>query len=494
MSFLRNVSVLVVGLGESGLACAQFAHLHGALVTVADTRDQPPGLPAIQGLSGVNVVLGTLNEALLNGVSQLVMSPGLSPHQADVAMLLGAAKNRGVVVCSEIDWFTQALLELKIEQQYSPAILAVTGTNGKTTVTELAAHLCNEAEISAVACGNIGPAALTALMMAMAESTLPEVWVLELSSFQLHYTQSFNPTAAALLNLTQDHLDWHADVAEYSADKARIFGKDTVCIFNRDDLAVMSVSKLIEMPTKVQTFGLSTPLMVDDVGCVQEGGLNWLVQAHVTELERKRRKADPIETHTQRLMPADALRIRGGHNHANGLAALLLVQAAGVNISKALHGLRSYQGAAHRCESIQMIDDVDYINDSKGTNVGATIAALQGLSEGRQRIVLIAGGVGKGQDFSPLSNIVSNACKAVILIGESAHIIEAALTDSNVDVFAAIDLTDAVAQASALATAGDVVLLSPACASFDMFKNYSHRGQMFVAAVSALAIDKGQAC
>jgi UDP-N-acetylmuramoylalanine--D-glutamate ligase len=493
MNFLNNVSVLVVGLGESGLACAQFAHLHGALVTVVDTRLQPPGLAAIQALNGVNVVLGDLNEALLAGVEQIVMSPGLSPHQNDVAMLLSAAKLKGIAVCSEIDWFTQAILELKITQQYSPAVLAVTGTNGKTTVTELAAHLCNEAEISAVACGNISPAALTALMSAMAELKLPQVWVLELSSFQLHYTQSFNPTAAALLNLTQDHLDWHTDMTEYAADKARIFGKDTLCIFNRDDASVMEVSKSVGIPAKVQTFGLSAPTMSGDVGCVQEGGLNWLVQAHVTELERKRRKADPIETHTQRLMPADALRIRGGHNHANGLAALLLVQAAGVNISKALHGLRSYEGAAHRCESIQIIDDVDYINDSKGTNVGATIAALQGLSEGRQRLVLIAGGVGKGQDFSALRNIVAQSCKAVILIGESAQQIKVALSESNVLTLTAKDLDDAVVQASALTKAGDAVLLSPACASFDMFKNYPHRGQMFVAAVHALALDKGQA-
>lgn len=493
MNFLNNVSVLVVGLGESGLACAQFAHLHGALVTVADTRTQPPGLAAINALSGVNVVLGDLNEALLDGVSQIVMSPGLSPHQADVAMLLSAAKLKGITVCSEIDWFIQAISELNLKQQYSPAVLAVTGTNGKTTVTELTTHLCNEAEMSAIACGNIGPAALAALMSAIVDSKLPKVWVLELSSFQLHYTQSFNPTAAALLNLTQDHLDWHADMAEYGADKSRVFGEDTVCIINRDDVAVMNISKSIANPAKVQTFGLSAPLTAGDVGCIQEGGLNWLVQAHVTELERKRRKADPIETHTQRLMPADALRIRGGHNHANGLAALLLVQAAGVNISKALHGLRSYEGAAHRCESIQIIDDVDYINDSKGTNVGATIAALQGLSEGRQRLVLIAGGVGKGQDFSPLRNVVSQTCKAVILMGESAPQIQEILFETSVPTLAAKDLDDAVVQASALTKAGDAVLLSPACASFDMFKNYSHRGQMFVAAVHALALNKGQA-
>jgi UDP-N-acetylmuramoylalanine--D-glutamate ligase len=494
MNFLKGVSVLVVGLGESGIACAQFAHLHGAQVTVVDTRSQPPGLTAVQALDGVSVVLGELLPAVLDGIAQVVMSPGLSPHQADIAALLASATEQKISVCSEINWFMQALSELNSSQDYAPVVLAITGTNGKTTVTELTTHLCNEADVSAFACGNIGPAALAALMAAMQANDLPRVWVLELSSFQLHYTQSFNPTAAALLNLTQDHLDWHADMAEYTADKARIFGAQTVRILNRDDAVVMK-QRGDDKNTgiQLQTFGASAPTFIGDVGCLQEGGLNWLVQAHETQLERKRRKADAIETHTQRLMPADALRIRGSHNHANALAALLLVQAAGVNIAKALHGLRTYEGAAHRCETVHIIDDVEYINDSKGTNVGATIAALNGLGESRQRLVLIAGGVGKGQDFSPLSAAVAQHCKAVILIGQSANDIQIALSDSGVAITHASDLTDAVTQASQLCKAGDLVLLSPACASFDMFKNYPHRGQMFAEVVHALALDRGQA-
>jgi UDP-N-acetylmuramoylalanine--D-glutamate ligase len=448
---------------------------------------------AVQSLDGLRVVLGELSPTVLDGIAQVVMSPGLSPHQADVQALLAIATERNISVYSEIDWFMQALRELNTSQAYQPAVLAITGTNGKTTVTELTAHLCNEADVSAVACGNIGPAALAALMVAMQANELPRVWVLELSSFQLHYTQSFNPTAAALLNLTQDHLDWHADMAEYAADKARIFGAQTVRILNRDDAVVMAQRGDIKNTAiQVQTFGTSGPTSTGDVGCLQEGGLNWLVQAHETQLERKRRKADAIETHTQRLMPADALRIRGSHNHANALAALLLVQAAGVNIAKALHGLRTYEGAAHRCETVHIIDDVEYINDSKGTNVGATIAALNGLGESRQRLVLIAGGVGKGQDFSPLSAAVAQHCKAVILIGQSANDIQIALSDSGVAITHASDLTDAVTQACQMCKAGDAVLLSPACASFDMFKNYPHRGQMFVEAVHALAHDRGQ--
>jgi UDP-N-acetylmuramoylalanine--D-glutamate ligase len=495
MHFLNGVSVLIVGLGESGLACAQFAHLHGATVTVADTRAQAPNHGAVQAMNAVRVVLGELNEALLNGITQVVMSPGLSPHQTDVAALLAAAQAQHIAVCSEIDWFGQALAELNTSQSYAPTVLAITGTNGKTTVTELTTHLCNEAGVSAIACGNIGPAALAALMTAMQANSLPDVWVLELSSFQLHYTQVINPKAATVLNLTQDHLDWHSDMVEYAADKTRIFGANTLRILNRDDASTMAMAgDVAASRAGVQTFGIQAPLVVGDVGCVHEGGLNWLVQAQLTELERKRRKADLIETHTQRLMPADALRIRGSHNHANALAALLLVQAAGVNISKALHGLRSFKGAAHRCESVHIVDDVEYINDSKGTNVGATIAALHGLGEGRQRLVLIAGGVGKGQDFTPLCATVKQSCKAVILIGEATSLLIAALAPSSVPLSAASDLNAAVIQASQLCKAGDAVLLSPACASFDMFKNYAQRGQLFVQAVQALALDRGQAC
>jgi UDP-N-acetylmuramoylalanine--D-glutamate ligase len=488
MDFLTNVSVLVLGLGESGLACAQFAHRHGAQVRVADTRLNAPNVAAVQALDGVNVVLGPFNEAMLQGVTQLVVSPGLSPHQADVATLLAAAQQRGIKVCSEIDWFMACLAFLKTKQGYDPKVIAVTGTNGKTTVTELATHLCNEAGVPAIACGNISPAALTALMASMEQSQLPQVWVLELSSFQLHYTQSFEPHAAALLNVSQDHLDWHVSMDEYVADKGRIFGENTLRILNRDDSALRLFDN-----DNMHTFGLTAPLRAGDVGCNDDSGLNWMVQACVTELERKRRKIDPIEVHLQRLMPADALRIRGSHNHANALAALLLAQAAGVPIAKGLHGLRTYVGAANRCELLQVIQDVEYINDSKGTNVGATVAALTGLGEGRKRLVLIAGGVGKGQDFSPLKAPVSSHCKAVMLIGESTQVIADALEGVNCPVLRCDDLQQAVQQAAEYAELGDAVLLSPACASFDQFKSYAHRAEVFIALVHSLASDRGQA-
>ncbi len=502
MSFLKDVSVLVLGLGESGLACVQFAHRCGASVRVADTREAPPALAAVHALQGVQVVLGALTPALLDGTQVLVMSPGLAPTTPDVAALLATAHARGISVCSEVDWFMSALAELKTTTHYAPAVLAITGTNGKTTVTELTTHVCNEAGFPALACGNISPAMLTALMAAQdgctenEQATLPAVWVLELSSFQLHYTHAFNPTAATVLNITQDHLDWHASMDEYAADKAKVFGADTVRILNRDDAAVLAMrskagtSNASNTLRKSHTFGLDAPSAVGDVGCQVEGSLNWLTLAVETEPERKRRKADVVETHSQRLMPADALRIRGGHNHANALAALLLAQAAGVSIAKALHGLRTYAGAPNRCELVSIMDDVEYINDSKGTNVGATVAALIGLGEGRKRLVLIAGGVGKGQDFSPLHAPVKNTCKTVILIGQAADAIASAMDGSGVAVHRASDLNDAIAKASAIAATGDAVLLSPACASFDMFKSYAHRAQAFVDAVQSLALDR----
>lgn len=508
MQFLKGVSALVVGLGESGVACAQFAHRCGAQVTVADTRETPPGLNAVQALVGVVIKLGALRPALLDGVDVVLMSPGLSPHAAnnpDVAALLDAATQRGIAVRSEVDWFMQALADLQTDTGYSPKVLAVTGTNGKTTVTELTTHLCNESDVPAVACGNISPTMLTALMTAQDTYVWPAVWVLELSSFQLHYTHTFNPTAATVLNLSQDHLDWHASMDEYAADKAKIFGSHTVRVLNRDDAAVLAMqgklsdlnashlkSSHLKSPDTASityTFGLGAPSAAGDVGCMQEGSLNWLCMAIVSEPDKKRRKADPIETHVQRLMPADALRLRGGHNHANALAALLLVQAAGVNIAKALHGLRSYNGAPNRCELVHIVNNVEYINDSKGTNVGATVAALNGLSEGRRRLVLIAGGVGKGQDFTPLRIPVTLACKAVVLIGESAAQIAVALADSAVPIHHATTMDNAVQCAAQLVGTGDAVLLSPACASFDMFKNYAHRAQVFIQAVEHLAVD-----
>ena len=490
MNFLRDRAVFVLGLGESGAACAAFAHSAGARVTVADTRLTPPAqwLAQCEALAGITIRLGALNTEDLVGIQTLVASPGLSPHVPDIRAFLEHARQLGIEIVSELDWFQSALDELASTQDYHPKVLAITGTNGKTTTTELCAHLCNESGKSAIACGNISPAALAALSTALQNNYLPDVWVLELSSFQLHYTQKLQATAATVLNLTQDHLDWHADMAEYAADKRRIFSAHTRRVLNRDD---PSYATLSHKQATHASFGLSMPARLGDMGCVNDGTLNWLVAAIDAEPERKRRKHDAVVCAAQRLMPADALRIRGSHNHSNALAALLLVQSAGVSLAQGLGALRSYAGAPHRCEPVNIIDGVEYINDSKGTNVGATVAAIQGLCDGKQRLILIAGGVGKGQDFAPLKAAVMLGCSAVLLIGEASEAIEQALADSGVMLQRCSSLNEAVHTASELARSGEAVLLSPACASFDQFKNYAHRAEVFIDAVNELSLMSG---
>jgi UDP-N-acetylmuramoylalanine--D-glutamate ligase len=497
MQFLKDTAVLILGLGESGLACVQFAKRFGARVTVADSRLNPPGLNQIAAFNHIKTVLGNCSPDLLNNIDTVVISPGISPHSIDG--LLSVAQQKSIKVISELDWFNQALLELKQQYNYQPYVLGITGTNGKTTVTELTTHVCNEAGLKAVACGNISPAALTALMRALDAYTehntpLPDVWVLELSSFQLHYTQCLTLTAAALLNISQDHLDWHGDINAYARDKANIFKHCQLNIVNRDDAVCMSLLDIEHSTVPTKTFGLNQPSRVGDVGCHLDGVM-WLTLASVASHTSKQTQSLTLQT----LIPTEALLLRGTHNHANALAAILLTQATGITLTQTINGLRSYKGAPNRCELVRVINDVEYINDSKGTNIGATVAALMGLSEQRKRLVLIAGGVGKGQDFSDLAHHVITHCKAVILIGEAAsdiaHSIQLQLNTDNqhkpLFIAKANDLDNAVKQASQLAHTGDAVLLSPACASFDMFDNYVHRAQCFITAVHELAADNG---
>ncbi|MES2115219.1 MAG: UDP-N-acetylmuramoyl-L-alanine--D-glutamate ligase, partial [Pseudomonadota bacterium] len=328
---------------------------------------------------------------------------------------------------------------------------------------------------------------------------LPQVWVLELSSFQLHTTYSLQADAATVLNVTQDHLDWHGDMAAYAADKQRIFGTDTVRVLNRDDAAVMRMQD----PTGENiTFGTDTPQHADCFGLHNERGIFWLATAVPgEEVERKKRRKndpapEPVECVLKNLMPADALQVRGQHNAANALAALALCRAIGLPFAPLLHGLREYRGQPHRVELVSAINEVEYYDDSKGTNVGATVAALVGLGKSftgeHQRLVLIAGGDGKGQDFAPLAEPVSRYVRAVLLIGRDAPALRAALEPAGVLLEDCADLPQAVKRASELAVAGDAVLLSPACASLDMFKNYAHRAQVFVDAVRDIALDAGQ--
>ena len=487
---------LVLGLGESGLAMAHWLARGGARVRVADTRLEPQRLPALQQAApAAEFVGGEFDVALLEGVDFVAVSPGLAPGR-ELAAIMPAASSRDIPVWGEIELFAQALAQLRESAGYAPKVIAITGTNGKTTVTSLTGLLCRRAGLSTRVAGNISPAALDVLRESIDANELPQAWVLELSSFQLHTTFSLQADAATVLNLTQDHLDWHGTMDAYAADKARIFGPDTVRVLNRDDARVMHMATGAPM----FTFGTDEPVDADSFGLVDERGVLWLANAVAgEESDRKLKRGEvreKVDAIVNRLMPADALKIRGLHNAANALAALALCRACDLPLAPLLHGLRDYAGEPHRVELVATIDGVDYYDDSKGTNVGATVAALQGLgkafSGADQQILLIAGGDGKGQDFSPLAQPVADYARAVLLIGRDAPGVRAAIDATGVPAFDLDDLPQAVRRAAGLARAGDAVLLSPACASLDMFTNYAHRAQVFVETVRDIALDKGQ--
>ena len=495
---LQGQHVLVLGLGASGLAMARWCVRQGARVTVADTREAPPQLDQLRlDLPQTDFRSGGLAAGLIEGgdVRAVFRSPGLSPEM--VASVWQAAQAIGLPVGGELDLFAAALRELRAERGYAPKVLAITGTNGKTTTTALTGQLVAHAGKTVAVAGNIGPSLLDTLAGHIDAGTLPEVWVLELSSFQLDGVLGFEPTAATVLNLTQDHLDWHGNMQAYGAAKARIFGSKALLVLNRDDPAVMA---MLPEPKRVKlqkpqwreyaSFGLGMPQRPGDFGIETVNGMAWLVRAAEADETVKRRKDEEVVLHIQRLMPVEAMRLRGRHNATNALAALALAGAVGGRMASMLHGLRDYAGEPHRVTPVAVVNDIEYFDDSKGTNVGATVAALTGLGAER-KLVLIAGGEGKGQDFSPLAEPVRRHTRAVILIGRDAPLIRAALQGTGVSLLDADSMQAAVVLAAAQAQTGDAVLMSPACASFDMFDNYGHRAQVFCAAVQSLAHDAG---
>lgn len=493
---LSGKHVLVLGCGASGLAMAQWCAREGARVTVADTREAPPQLQALrEALPDAGFVPGEFTAALAQGTDLVLRSPGLTPAQA--APVVDAAAGQGTPVWGELALFVQALATLRERQDYAPVVLAVTGTNGKTTVTALTGQLVERAGRSVAVAGNIGPALVSTLAGHLDAGTLPQVWVLELSSFQLEGVEGFEPTAAAVLNITQDHLDWHGTMDAYAAAKARVFGAKGVMVLNREDPRVMV---MLPAPVRVKggkfeqrehiTFGGDLPQRPGDFGIEVANGMAWLVRAHDADETQKRRISEAEEIHLQRLMPADALRIRGRHNAVNALAALALTTVAGLPLGPMLYGLREYRGEPHRVEPIGMVHDIEYFDDSKGTNVGATVAALTGLGAER-KLVVILGGDGKGQDFAPLADPVARHARAVVLIGRDAPQIRAVLEPTGVALLEAGSLPEAVQAATRRAHAGDAVLMSPACASFDMFRNYEHRADVFREAVHAIADEAG---
>ena len=461
---LSGKSALVLGLGETGLSLARYLDRRGARVRVADTRQQPPALAELAGkVPRAELALGPYRAAYLDGVDLIAISPGVPLATPEVH----AAAARGVPVVGDIELFAQ---ELRARKAAHPQqVLAITGTNGKTTVTALAASMCRRAGVAAEAAGNIGPAVLDALLRCDDSEHTPEVWVLELSSFQLETTRSLNPAAATVLNLSEDHLDRYENMDAYARAKARIFRGEGIQVLNRED--ARSLNMAIAGREQV-SFGSTPAARAQDYGLMRIDGELWLAQG------------------TTPLLAVSELALAGLHNATNALAALALTRALDLPYAPLLSALREFRGLPHRLQRVAEIDGVAYYNDSKGTNVGATVAALAGFAElavRGARVVLIAGGEGKGQDFLPLLEPVSRLARSVVLIGRDAALIEAALAASGVPLLRADSMADAVAQARASARPADVVLLSPACASFDMFRNYPHRGEVFTACVQAMA-------
>jgi UDP-N-acetylmuramoylalanine--D-glutamate ligase len=524
-------TVLILGLGASGGAMARWAARQGWGVRVWDSRDRPPQAAALAtDVPQAQRLTGPLAPAALAGVVRVLKSPGLAPTDALIAPLLSAAAEQGVPVHGELDLFVRALAALREAEGYAPRVLAVTGTNGKTTTANMTAALLARAGRRVALAGNVGPTMLDTLAAALdaraaaqaagAEEVpaLPEVWVLELSSFQLAGggtgahpgVAGFEPDAAALLNLTPDHLDWHGSLAAYGRAKAQVFGTQGVIVAPRGDAAVQALLPQPEPPARgrgkpvkpstpprtVVHFGTDTPAAPGDFGIVDEGGIAWLVRALPEEEGVRRKRDEPAEIHLQRLMPADALRVRGRHNAANALAALALATAAGAPLAPMLYALRDYAGEPHRVQWLGSLGGVQLFDDSKGTNVGATVAALEGLAAdiGSGRIVIILGGDGKGQDFAPLAAAVQRHARAVATLGRDAAGIEAALAHADVTLPLQRHDTLEAATAWALSQAreGDALLLSPACASLDMFRSYVHRAQAFAEALRTLAADRGE--
>ncbi|MEN9454662.1 MAG: hypothetical protein RL210_181 [Pseudomonadota bacterium] len=464
---LLGQHVLVLGLGESGLAMARWCVRQGARVRVADTRCAPPGLVSLRdNLPAVEFVAGTFDKELLEDIDCLAISPGISAGQ----MVVFEARARGIPVLGEIELFAHALRDLGLREQCK--VIAITGTNGKTTTTALTAHLCRAAGRDTELGGNISPAALDALMSRLDAGRLPEIWVLELSSFQLETLETLQPDVATVLNISDDHLDRYIDLGEYASAKARIFFGDGVQVLNRDDVVVRNMA----LPGRwLLSFALDAPGMLEDFGLRERAGERWLVQG------------DSF------LLPLSRLPLPGLHNAANTMAALALCHALGLPLRRLLDGLLNFKGLPHRVEWVAEIDGVRYFDDSKGTNVGATVAALAGrlYAEGG-KTALIVGGDGKGQDFSPLRDAVAAHARVVVLIGRDAPLIHTALADGGVPLLSADTMEQAVRLAADNAQPGDAVLLSPACASFDMYRNYVHRAEVFVAAVHNLAAESGR--
>lgn len=434
---------IVVGLGKTGLSCARFLARKGLPFAVVDSREQPPGLEAFRAeFPHTFLELGPLRAETLKGCSELVVSPGMALAEPAIAEALAS----GVVAVGDIELFVR---------EVSAPIVAITGSNGKSTVTTLVGNMARRAGRRVQVGGNLGTPVLDMLVEGEAE-----LYVLELSSFQLETTHSLKAEVATLLNLSPDHMDRYPTLLAYHQAKSRIFHGARQVVVNRAD--PLSEPLLAQGVTR-WSFGVDRPDR-QAFGVIEREGAPWLAFEFTP------------------LMAAAEVRIPGRHNLENALAALALGHAVGLPMDEMLQELREFPGLPHRCQWVGQRDGVDFYNDSKGTNVGASVAAMAGLGGG---LVLIAGGDGKGADFSQLGDEIARRARGAVLIGVSADKIEAAIA-GRVPVLRANSMDEAVVAAASLAEAGDSVLLSPACASFDMFKSYEHRGDVFAECVRTL--------
>jgi UDP-N-acetylmuramoylalanine--D-glutamate ligase len=442
--FDKACRTLVVGLGKTGLSVARYLARQGVPVAIVDSREQPPGLARSRAElpDDVALFLGGFHQDAFERAEQIVLSPGVAMHEPEIA----AAVARGVPIVGDIELFAQAA---------KAPVIAVTGSNGKSTVVVLLSAMARRAGLDVRTGGNIGTPALDLI-----EANEPDLYVLELSSFQLETLQSLQPQASVVLNISDDHLDRYRDLQDYAAAKQAIYRHAALQVVNLDDPVAAA---LADTQQPIAGFTASAPA-ANEYGLLEVAGETWLARGEV------------------RLMPASGVQMAGRHNLVNALAALALGEAAGLPLTAMVETLGEFQGLPHRMQYLTEHNGVRWFNDSKGTNVGATLAAIEGVDG---PVVLIAGGDGKGADFSPLAAALQRKGHGVVLIGKDAPLLEAVLQDA-VPVRHADDMPQAVQLAAGMAQPGDCVLLSPACASTDMYRNFEARGEAFMQAVREL--------
>ncbi len=458
----HDKKILVLGAGDTGRAVIRWAKSVGAAVRLADSRDHPPGLDELQSSHpAVECITGDWDrkifDAAIGDAELIVASPGVAVAGPACHPAIARAIAAGKKIVGDIELFAWQQNELNEQTGQRPKVIGITGSNGKSTVTAMVGAMCSAAGLKTVVAGNIGLPVLDASARAEIDGQ-PDVYVLELSSFQLETTSSLQLDAATMLNLSQDHLDRYASMDDYARAKKRIFKHARHQVLNREDVASMV---MVDASKSFATFGLDLAPTDSDFGIAN----GRLVEGNVA------------------LVALNNMPVAGLHNAANALAAIGLCRAIGCEAAPLVDGLRHFAGLPHRLENVGIVNGITFYDDSKGTNVGSTVAALNGMSI---PVVLIAGGEGKEQDFSPLAEPIRKRAKAVVLIGKDARSIESAITSARVTTVHASSMANAVENAYSRASSGDAVLLSPACASFDMFKNYKHRGDVFAECVQAL--------